>query len=113
MEYFKTNHLLSIHNPHKDKISSLQFNPAINDILASCCILFNKIAADKTFKIWKINSNTNQYKEEASYKFHAYGINQIKWYIIILHRNSDGNLIASGGNDFLINLTDVNYVHIY
>ncbi len=39
MDYFQTNHIISIHNPHKDKISSLQFNPITNDILASCCNL--------------------------------------------------------------------------
>jgi hypothetical protein len=29
---------------------------------------------------------------------------------IVNVRNHDGNFIASGGNDFLINLTDVNQV---
>jgi COMPASS component SWD3 len=35
-----------------------------------------------------------------SYKYHLFGINQIKW-------NNDGSLLASGGNDCQINVIDI------
>jgi WD40 repeat protein len=44
-------------------------------------------------------------KQELQYKAHLYGINQIKW-------NSDGNMLASAGNDCSVNIMDINQVEL-
>ena len=83
MNDFNIKQILTISNPHKDKISSVQFHPTNNDLLASSCNKWYNQAADKTFKLFRINDNKSEYIEEADYKFHAYGINQIKGYYLI------------------------------
>ena len=54
-------------------------------------------------KLWKLNDTqeNQEIKEDYEYKIHLEGINQIKW-------NSDGNLLASAGNDCSANVVDIN-----
>jgi len=67
-------------------------------------LVFPFLANDRYIKLWRLNEDddSNTYvNEDFQYKIHLYGINQIKW-------NSEGNLLASAGNDCSLNVVDVN-----
>ncbi len=77
----------------------MSFNPKEEDILASACNINNNIADDRTIKLWRVSESGLTPLNEN--KLHLFGVNALQW-------NSEGLLLASGGNDCNLNIFDVN-----
>ena len=76
----------------------------INYFIFDFFLILSMLANDRYVKLWRL-SEDDEFKtyvnQDFEYKIHLYGINQIKW-------NSEGNLLASAGNDCSINVLDLN-----
>jgi len=89
---------INIIKPHSEPISSLAFT---NYTSANENILLASASNDKTVNIYNISNSEKNYSLSFSYKYHLMGINKITF-------NYNNTLLLSGGNDFQLNVLDLN-----